>query len=63
MVPSPGLEINVHVWLLSPVDPFTGWRSYSKEENSVGREYDAWTRVCEHAGGGGRGGRPSEEPN
>ncbi len=27
-----------------------GWRSYSKEENSVGREYDAWTRekILEH---------------
>jgi len=27
-----------------------GWRSYNKEENSVGREYDAWTRekILEH---------------
>lgn len=27
-----------------------GWRSYDREENSVGREYDAWTRekILEH---------------
>jgi hypothetical protein len=36
--------------LRSPIALLTGWRSYDRDENSVGREYDAWTRekILEH---------------